>query len=77
MGLSSSAQSFQRLLDSVLEGLDNCFCYLDDVMIYSKNKQDHIKTLNELFKRLDDAGLAISLDKCQFGKESIESRLQS
>ena len=72
MGLSCSAQSFQRLLDHVLEGLDNTFCYLDDIMIYNKNKKEHIKTLEEVFKRLRDAGLSIAIDKCAFGKETID-----
>ena len=69
MGLSSAAQSFQRLLDHVLEGLDNVYCYLDDIMIYNNNKKDHQKTVEEVFKRLKNAGLSIALDKCKFEKE--------
>ena len=51
MGLSSSAQSFQRLLDHVLEGVDNIFIYLDDIMVFNKNETDHMKTLGLVFKR--------------------------
>ena len=52
MGLRNSAQSFQKLIDSVLAGLDNVFAYMDDVLVYSENEQDHLKTLEELFRRL-------------------------
>ena len=71
MGLQNSAQSFQRHLDDVLKGLPNVFCYLDDILVFSRTKKDHTKTLEEIFKRLDGAGLTLSLSKCEFNKESL------
>ena len=41
MGLSSSAQSFQRLLDHVMEGLEGVFVYLDDILISSVDEEEH------------------------------------
>ena len=72
MGLRNSGQSFQRLVDFVLRDMDNIFVYMDDVLIYSKNEQDHLATLDELFRRLDQNGLTISLKKCLFGKEKLD-----
>ena len=72
MGLSSAAQSFQRLLDHVLEGLDHVFCYLNDIMVYNEDEESHLKTVEEVFKRLEGAGLSIAPDKCKFGKQSID-----
>ena len=59
-------------MDSVLRDLPNVFCYLDDLLIYSKSEQDHLRTLEELFDRLDKAGLTISLKKCVFGVEELD-----
>ena len=72
MGMQNSAQSFQRLLDSVLKGLPNCFAYLDDILIFNKSKKEHLKTLEELFKRLIQAGLAVALSKREFGIKSLQ-----
>ena len=72
MGLKNSGQSFQRLIESVLSGLPETFVYLDDILIFSKSKHQHLKTLEELFKRLSKAGLTISLSKCEFGKEQLD-----
>ena len=72
MGLSSSAQSFQRLLDHVLDGVEGCFVYLDDIMLYTANQNQHDKVLEEVLSRLNNAGLSIALDKCKFAKESID-----
>ena len=72
MGLQNSAQSFQRLVDSVLRGVSNCYVYLDDILIFNKNEAEHLKTIEEVYKRLDKAGLTLVLDKCEFGKSQVE-----
>ena len=72
MGLKNSGQSFQRLIENVLQGLPDVFVYLDDILIFSKNQADHMKVLEELFQRLSKAGLTIALDKCEFGKDELD-----
>ena len=72
MGLSNSAQSFQRLVDTVLQDMDNIFCYLDDILLFSSSMSDHLKTMEELLSRLAKAGLTLALPKCEFGQESLD-----
>ena len=72
MGLKNSAQSFQRMMDSVLAGVDNVFVYMDDILVYAKDQKSHLETIEEVIKRLDRAGLAISLKKCLFGVKQLE-----
>ena len=71
MGMKNSAQSFQKLAEHVLRGIPNVFIYLDDLLIYNDNHQDHLKTVEEVFKRLADNGLTIALSKCVFGVEEL------
>ena len=72
MGLRNSAQSFQRLLDSVLAGMDSIYAYMDDILIFSKSESEHLDTLDELFKRLHENDLTISSGKCQFAVPAID-----
>ena len=72
MGLRNSPQTFQKLMDSVLAGMSGVFCYMDDCLVYTKDRDSHLKTVEELFKRLSDNGLAVHLDKCEFSKPSIQ-----
>ena len=72
MGLSNSAQTFQRVAEHVLEGVENCFIYLDDILVYNVDKKSHIKTLEEIFVKLKEAGLAIAPGKCKFGVTKID-----
>ena len=71
MGMQNSAQSFQRMVQDVLKDLPDVFVYLDDILVYSKSQKDHLKTLKELFERLNGAGLTLALDKCQFGVNKL------
>ena len=41
-------------------------------MIYSKDESSHMRTLEELFRRLDEAGLARSKKKCVFGVKELD-----
>ena len=72
MGLRNSAQSFQRMMDHILKDIPDIFIYMDDILVYSKDQQSHMKTLETVFKKLQDASLALSLDKCQFGEKEID-----
>ncbi len=39
-GLKNAAQTFQRLMDTVCQGLDFVFVYLDDILVASQNKNN-------------------------------------
>ena len=58
----------------VLEDMKGLFVYMDDLLIYSKDEKEDFKTLEIMFKRLEEAGLAISPKKCLFGVEKLEFR---
>ena len=71
-GLKNAAQSFQRLMDSVLRDLPFVFAYLDDILVGSRSRQEHLHHVRELFERLDRHGLIIKPAKCVFGVASIQ-----
>ena len=48
------------------------FIYLDDILCFGKTKAEHDATLEEVFKRLAANGMALSIDKCKFGKDKVE-----
>lgn len=48
-GLCNAAQTFQRFMDTVLRGLDFIFCYIDDILIVSKNSEEHQQHLKLVF----------------------------
>ena len=71
-GLKNSAQAFQRLMDTVCHGLDFVFVYLDDILVASRTRREHLRHLRLLFERLHEHGLVINLAKCKFGQTQMD-----
>lgn len=71
-GLQSAPFSFQRLMDKILEGM-NEFAepFLDDVAIHSQNWEDHLNHLRQVFSAMHKAGLTIKANKCEWGKAQV------
>jgi hypothetical protein len=46
--------------------------YLDDVIVFSDNKTDHISHLREIFRRLQENSFYLKLEKCQFMLKRIK-----
>jgi hypothetical protein len=61
-GLSSSEQTFQRMMDHVVSKLEAVIAYMDDSWVGSPNRQTHLIHLEGLFTAMDANGLAINLE---------------
>lgn len=72
-GLATGAAVLSRLLDSVLGDFKFKFLYnyLDDVVVYSTNFEDHISHLRQVFARLKEAGLTVKPTKVTLAREQI------
>lgn len=71
-GLRNASQTFQRFLDRVLRGLDFAWWYIDDIIIASRDEEEHRNHLEEILKRLEDHGLTVNLAKCVFARPEVE-----
>lgn len=70
-GLRNAGQTFQRFVDEVVRGLEYCYPYLDDLLIYSRDEQEHLEHLREIFTRLQKAGMVLNYSKCIFGAQQV------
>lgn len=71
-GLRNAGQTFQRYIYQALGDLDYVYAYIDDILIPSKDPEEHKKHLREVFSRLKKFGLRLNPSKCQFGQPEIE-----
>ncbi|XP_043604719.1 uncharacterized protein LOC122577454 [Bombus pyrosoma] len=72
-GLKNAPATFQRLMNSVLSGLQGVelFVYLDDIVIYSTSLQEHECKFNKLMERLRQAKLRLQPDKCELLRHEV------
>ena len=73
-GATNAPATFQRLMHDCLGELNMnwCIVYLDDIIIFSDTKEEHLKRLEAVFQKLCDAGLKLKPSKCFFFREEIE-----
>ena len=65
-GLSNSPAGFQHLVDVVLRDLTGteCFTFIDDILIFANDIQEHARRLEHVLKRFDRANLQLQPGKC-------------
>ena len=73
-GTTNAPATFQRLMHDCLGELNMnwCIVYLDDIIIFSDTKEEHLKRLEAVFQKLCAAGLKLKPSKCFFFREEIE-----
>lgn len=71
-GLCNAAQTFQRFINEVLTGLDFASAYIDDIIIGSKDENEHLSHLRQVFERLKKYQLTINPEKCVFMKSEVK-----
>jgi hypothetical protein len=70
-GLINAGATFQRAMDVDFRGLiHKCVVvYLDDVTVYSKNREEHIQHLTHIFERCRKYSISLNPKKTIFGVE--------
>lgn len=67
-GLTGAPATFQRFMNDILRDYLDIFCtvYLDDILIYSKTRSEHIRQVRMVLEKLREAGLYAKIQKCEF-----------
>ena len=74
-GLKNVGATYQRLMDRVLAPMlgRNVQAYVDDMVVTSQERGQHVSDLEELFATIGKYRLKLNPEKCVFGVEAIES----
>ena len=70
-GLKNAAQTFRRFMDQIFLDVPWIIVYLDDILVFSSDQDEHAKHLDEVFSRLSQHDLKVSIEKCQVLKQEV------
>lgn len=73
-GLTNAPASCQRMINDQLHEYLDVFvvAYLDDILIFSKTRTEHIEHVRKVLEKLKGANLLLKPEKCKFHKEELE-----
>jgi hypothetical protein len=73
-GLANAPATFQNMMNEILRDLIDAgvVAYIDDILIYSKTEEEHEQLVREVLRRLQENGLALAPDKCEWHQSSVE-----
>ncbi|XP_063846193.1 uncharacterized protein LOC135092012 [Scylla paramamosain] len=70
-GMRNCPATFQRAMNKVMQGLKGVLVYLDDILIFSHDWDDHLYQIQNVLSRLQEANLTVKLAKSTFGAATV------
>lgn len=73
-GLTNAPATFQNLMNTIFKDHLRSFVlvFFDDILVFSKNMEEHLLHLNTVFSILKQHNLSVKLSKCSFATKQVE-----
>lgn len=70
-GMSCASEVFQNIIERVLVGIKGVKVFIDDILIFGRNQEDHDRASQSVLDRLKEYGITINEKKCEFGRKEV------
>ena len=71
-GIASAPAIWQKATSVVLQGCKCTVYYTDDILVTGTIRKEHEENLRQVFRRLEQYGLRLKMEKCELFQEEIE-----
>lgn len=71
-GISCAPEAFQKVMDTLVAGLEGVVVYLDDVMVWGSTQEEHDIRLVNLLNRFKEYNVRLNEDKCKYNADELE-----
>lgn len=71
-GIVCAPELFQQIMEMILSGCENCFNFMDDILIYGRNSNELKECEKKVLRRLKDYNVMLNHEKCIFGEKQVK-----
>ncbi|XP_022836497.1 uncharacterized protein K02A2.6-like [Spodoptera litura] len=71
-GISCAPEIFQKTLERMLLGCEGTINFIDDILVYGKNIEEHDQRLEKVIKTLEENNVVLRKDKCTFRQQKVQ-----
>ena len=71
-GITSVPEIFMRRMSRLFEGVDGVFCYMDDILVYGREMEEHDHCLDAVMRIVQSSGLKLNRSKCLFRQTELK-----
>ena len=70
-GITSAPEFFQKQMSTILVGLEGVLYLMDEILVFGKDRAEHDKRLHNVMNWIQQAGVTINTDKCEFWRDEL------
>ncbi|XP_073959776.1 uncharacterized protein [Choristoneura fumiferana] len=70
-GITCAPEIFQKTIERILVGCDGVINFIDDILIYGRNKEEHDTRLEKVMEVLRNSNVVLRQDKCIIGVQKV------
>lgn len=71
-GYKNAPGRYQAFMDKYFKDLENCVVYIDDILLFTKTKEEHLRLLENFIYIIKESGIILSRKKTELFKTQIE-----
>lgn len=71
-GITCAPELFQKIMEQILSGCEGCFNFIDDIIVYGADKEEHDKRLAAVLETLSKNEVTLNQEKCIYGVSKLK-----
>lgn len=71
-GISCAPELFQKTMERILSGCDGCLNFIDDIIVFGKDRKEHDERLEMAQKKLKENNVTMNDTKCIYGVSQVK-----